>query len=80
MITVYPSSSPQSSETTTLVQHLRSDVLPPVAEAAGSSIYVGGQTAISIDFSNVLSSKLWLFIGVVVALSALLLALVFRSL
>ena len=55
-------------------------MLPPLAEAAGSSIYVGGQTAIAIDFSSVLSSKLWLFIGVVVALSALLLAVVFRSL
>ena len=80
VVTVYPSSSPQSSETTGLVQHLRGDVLPPLAEAAGSSIYVGGQAAIAIDFSSVLSSKLWLFIGVVVALSALLLAIVFRSL
>ena len=80
VVTVYPRSSPQSSETTRLVQHLRGEVLPPLAEAAGSSIYVGGQTAIAIDFSSVLSSKLWLFIGVVVALSALLLAVVFRSL
>jgi RND superfamily putative drug exporter len=55
VVTVYPRSSPQSSETTRLVQHLRGDVLPPLAEAAGSSIYVGGQTAIAIDFSSVLS-------------------------
>ena len=43
-------------------------------------MYVGGATAIFIDFSGVLSAKLWLFIAVVVALSALLLAVVFRSL
>ena len=37
-------------------------------------------TAIFIDFSAVLSAKLWFFIAVVVLLSALLLAVVFRSL
>ena len=41
---------------------------------------IGGQTAIFDDFSTVLSSKLPLFIGVVVLLSFLLLTAVFRSL
>ncbi len=41
---------------------------------------MGGATATFIDFSSVLSAKLWLFIAVVVVLSALLLAVVFRSL
>jgi putative drug exporter of the RND superfamily len=80
VISVYPRSSPQSTATTHLVKHLRSDVVPPLARAAGATVYVGGATAIFIDFSSVLSSKLWLFIAVVVALSALLLAVVFRSL
>ena len=43
-------------------------------------MYVGGATASQVDFSHVLSSKLPLFIGVVIALAALLLVLVFRSL
>ena len=43
-------------------------------------VLVGGFTAGSIDFSNVLSSKLPLFIGLVVVLSALLLFVIFRSL
>jgi RND superfamily putative drug exporter len=43
-------------------------------------VLIGGQTAIFADFSSVLSSKLPLFIGVVVLLSFLLLAAVFRSL
>ena len=41
---------------------------------------VGGTTAIFEDFSQILSNKLPLFIGIVVALSFLLLVLVFRSL
>ena len=40
---------------------------------------MGGTTAIYIDFSNVLSAKLPLFIGLVVVLSFLLLMTVFRS-
>ncbi len=80
VITAYPRSSPQSEKTTQLVKHLRNDVIPPVAQRTHAAVYVGGSTAIFIDFSSVLSSKLWLFIAVVVALSALLLAVVFRSL
>jgi RND superfamily putative drug exporter len=76
VISAYPRSSPQSSETTTLVKHLRSSVLPPVERQTRTTVYVGGATAIFIDFSGVLSAKLWLFIAVVVALSALLLAVV----
>jgi RND superfamily putative drug exporter len=80
VISVYPSSSPQSGTTTTLVKRLRDTVLPPIEASTGATVYVGGVTATFIDFSSVLSSKLWLFIGVVVALSALLLLVVFRSL
>jgi RND superfamily putative drug exporter len=40
---------------------------------------VGGNTAIFVDFARVLTSKLPLFIGLVVLLSFLLLAMVFRS-
>jgi RND superfamily putative drug exporter len=43
-------------------------------------VLVGGFTAGSIDFSHVLSSKLPLFVGIVVLLSALLLFVIFRSL
>ena len=43
-------------------------------------VLIGGQTAIFADFASVLSSKLPLFIGVVVLLSFLLLTAVFRSL
>jgi putative drug exporter of the RND superfamily len=79
-IAVYPTASPQSARTTSLVKHLRSDVLPPLATATGATVYVGGATATQIDFAHVLSGKLPLFIGMVVLLSALLLLVVFRSL
>jgi RND superfamily putative drug exporter len=77
---VYPASSPQAQATTVLVTHLRSDVLPQLKRRTGMPVLVGGFTAGSIDFSNVLASKLPLFIGIVVVLSALLLLVIFRSL
>jgi RND superfamily putative drug exporter len=76
----YPRSAPQAAATTDLVNHLRHDVLPPVAHETGTTVLVGGFTAGSIDFSHVLSQKLPLFIGIVVVLSALLLFVIFRSL
>jgi hypothetical protein len=70
-ITVYPTTSPQSEQTTSLAKHLRDDILPPLAKATRTTIYVGGATATQIDFAHVLAGKLPLFIGVVVLLSAL---------
>ncbi len=55
-------------------------MLPPFEQRTGCTVLVGGFTAGSIDFSHVLSSKLPLFIGIVVVLSALLLFVMFRSL
>ncbi len=76
----YPASAPQDEATTNLVNHLRHDVLPPFEHANGVPVLVGGFTAGSIDFSHVLATKLPLFIGIVVVLSALLLFVIFRSL
>jgi RND superfamily putative drug exporter len=79
-ISAFPETSPQSAQTESLVKHLRGQVIPPIEHATGTTAYIGGPTAAQIDFSRVLASKLWLFIGVVVLLSALLLMIVFRSL
>jgi RND superfamily putative drug exporter len=76
----YPESAPQAAATNNLVNHLRHDVLPPLKQETGMNVLVGGFTAGSIDFSHVLASKLPLFIGIVVVLSALLLFVMFRSL
>jgi RND superfamily putative drug exporter len=80
VIQAYPKSAPQAQATTDLVNRLRKDVLPPLEHRTGIPVLVGGFTAGSIDFAGVLSSKLPLFIGIVVVLSALLLFVIFRSL
>ena len=77
---VYPRSAPQAPATTDLVNRLRHRVLPAVERRTGVPVLVAGLTAGSIDFSQVLSRKLPLFIAVVVLLSALLLFIIFRSL
>ena len=79
LLNVYPNSAPQDGATTDLVNHLRGDTIPQAVGTSGVKLLVGGTTAIFIDFSNVLSSKLPLFIGLVVVLSFLLLMTVFRS-
>ena len=79
LLNVYPDSAPQDGATTDLVNHLRGDTIPQAVGHSGVKLLVGGTTAIFIDFSNVLSAKLPLFIGLVVVLSFLLLMTVFRS-
>ncbi len=80
VIQVYPNSGPEAAATTTLVNTLRHQVLPPIERRTGTPVLVGGFTAGSIDFSDVLSGKVPLFVGIVVLLSALLLFVIFRSL
>jgi RND superfamily putative drug exporter len=77
---VYPKGSPQAASTTDLLHHVRNDVIPQATRGTGLNVLVGGTTAIFEDFSQVLTGKLPLFIGVVVLLSFVLLVAVFRSL
>ena len=78
--TLYPSSSPQSIQTSDLLHRLRADVLPHATAASGITVLVGGTTALQTDFAHTLSSKLILFLAVVVLLGFVLLMAVFRSL
>jgi putative drug exporter of the RND superfamily len=79
VVTVVPTTSPQDSATSDLVQHLRDDVVPQATAGTGLSVHVGGQTAAFIDDSDLVSSRLPLFIGGVLGLSLLLILAVFRS-
>jgi putative drug exporter of the RND superfamily len=79
-IVVFPATKPQAQATTDLLTRLRDNVVPPVEKATGVRASIGGATATTADLSSVLASKLPLFIAVVVGLSLLLLAIVFRSL
>ncbi|MEA2223484.1 MAG: hypothetical protein QOH83_1860, partial [Solirubrobacteraceae bacterium] len=78
-IILFPKSGPQDEQTTKLLDRLRDERLPAVEKATGAPVYVGGQVASQEDFTNVISQKLPLFVGMVVLLSALLLMMVFRS-
>ena len=80
IVTLYPTTSPQDAATTKLLTQLRRDVIPAALGTSGTRVYVGGPTAGSADFSQVLQSKLPLFIAIVVVLAFLLLVAVFRSL
>jgi RND superfamily putative drug exporter len=76
---VFPTTGPQDAATTTVLDRLRAGV--PQAEAGSTlAIHIGGTTAANQDYSQVTSSKLPQFVAVVVGLSFLLLAVVFRSL
>jgi RND superfamily putative drug exporter len=79
LITAYPASAPQAGTTTDLIEHLRHTTIPDALAGTGTEVFVGGNTAIGVDFAGVLTAKLPLFIGLVVLLSFLLLAMVFRS-
>jgi RND superfamily putative drug exporter len=77
---LFPTTAPQDEETTELVERLRDEVLPTAEEGTGLDIAVSGGVAASVDFSEYLTERMPLFIGVVLLLSFLLLMLVFRSL
>jgi putative drug exporter of the RND superfamily len=76
----YPTTTPQDKRTDETVKQARNDTLPPIEERTGARVSIGGATATNLDFSQTIRDKLPLFIGVVVGLSLLLLAVVFRSL
>ncbi|WP_424862060.1 MMPL family transporter [Streptomyces sp. MMS24-I29] len=78
-VTVVPTSSPQSRDTSDLVDRLRSDVVPKAEANTSLQAHVGGVTAGYDDFARTVMDKLPLFVGVVIALGCLLLLLAFRS-
>ena len=79
---VYPTGSPQDASTSALIGTMRGTVIPGALHGSGShlDVLVGGQTALSTDFAGQLSAKLPLFVVMVVALSFVLLMILFRSL
>jgi putative drug exporter of the RND superfamily len=79
VFSAYSNAAPQDQATTDLVNRLRDDVLPGVEGSTSATVLVGGPTANQVDFVSTLSSKLPLFIAVVVLLAAVLLMVVFRS-
>ncbi|MGZ4207513.1 MAG: MMPL family transporter [Actinomycetota bacterium] len=79
IITVYPTTSPQDAATSDLVHRLRAHIIPGVIDGSNMKVYVGGLTAIFVDFAGKIAERLPVLIAVVIALSFLLLMAVFRS-
>jgi RND superfamily putative drug exporter len=79
VIYVVPKSSPDSKVTENLIATIRNDYIPAVTATSHTAIYVGGLTAIFVDFAQVFTSKIPLFVGVIVLLGCLLLMVAFRS-
>ncbi|WP_240677550.1 MMPL family transporter [Actinacidiphila soli] len=80
VVQVVPTTSPQAVGTDDLIDRLRGEVIPAAEKGSTMQAYVGGQTAIFKDFAHVITGKLPLFIGVIIALGFVLLLLAFRSL
>ena len=77
---LFPTTAPQDEATTELVLRLRNEILPQATEGTDMEVAVSGGVAAAVDFSEYITDRLPVFIGVVLALSFLLLMIVFRSL
>jgi putative drug exporter of the RND superfamily len=75
MIIAYPTTGEQDPATNALVKRLQDTVLP----RSGLTAYVTGPNAANVSFTNLIAARLPWLIGVVVALSMVLLLVVFRS-
>ena len=78
VIQVIPETGPADPATTELVQEIRA-IAPEIEEEFGTALAVTGRTAVEIDVSSRLNDALLPFGVVVVGLSVVLLAMVFRS-
>jgi RND superfamily putative drug exporter len=73
----FPKSGYQDAATAKLVHRLRDDMLPKAP--GGEKVYVGGPNAGTIDYADEVGSRLPLMIGVVIAMSLVLLIALVRS-
>jgi putative drug exporter of the RND superfamily len=79
LINVFPTSAPQDEETTDLVHRLRDETIPPVEDGTSLVVLTTGGPAGVVDFADYIGERLPIFIGAVLALSFLLLLVVFHS-
>jgi RND superfamily putative drug exporter len=77
--TLYPAAGPHAMRTQALLSTLRDHLIPRVEHGTTLTVHVGGFTATNVDFVHILTSKLPVFIVMVVLLAFVLLTVVFRS-
>ena len=80
LFNLVPTTAPQDAATTELVTTLRDDVIPTAIAGTSLDVKVTGTTAANIDFTDFLAQRTFVFFAAVLALSFLLLMMVFRSL
>ncbi|PKV82913.1 MMPL family transporter [Streptomyces sp. TLI_146] len=76
---VFPTTSPQDKATADTIARLRTDVLPTAIGRDPARAHVGGAAASLSDVGRRTSQRLPVFVAAVLAMSFLLLMLVFRS-
>jgi putative drug exporter of the RND superfamily len=76
---ITPRTGPSEQDTEDLVHRLRDETIPQALEGTDGEAYVGGITASNIDLTDRASERLPWFIATIIALSLLLLMMVFRS-
>ncbi len=79
-IEVRPATGPQAADTETLVEHLRSTVIPAATAGTDLDPRITGLVAVKADVSDFLKSRTAVFFVAVLGASFLLLMAVFRSL
>ncbi|MFD9936963.1 MMPL family transporter [Streptomyces massasporeus] len=78
-LVVFPTTSPQDEATADTIARLRTDVLPAAVGHGPARAHVGGAAASLSDVGQRTSERLPVFVATVLAMSFLLLMLVFRS-
>ncbi|WP_404198270.1 MMPL family transporter [Streptomyces tauricus] len=78
-LVVFPTTSPQDKATADTIARLRTDVLPTATGPGPARAHVGGAAASLSDVGRRTSQRLPVFVAAVLAMSFLLLMLVFRS-
>jgi putative drug exporter of the RND superfamily len=79
VIIAQPTTTPQDAETARTLDRVRSEVLPAVLASSPATAHVGGYTATMSDLSQRVEERLPIFLVAVVAMSYLLLMVLFRS-
>jgi RND superfamily putative drug exporter len=79
IVFVTPASAPQDEATDTLVDRLRSDVVPAATEGGDAVAYVSGLTAAFTDIADRIYERLPLFLLYIIGVTFLVLAMAFRS-
>ncbi|HUF54811.1 MAG TPA: MMPL family transporter [Dehalococcoidia bacterium] len=79
LLSVFPTTAPQDAETTDLVHRLRDQTDALVKSQGSYNILATGGPAGVVDFADYVGERLPFFIGAVLALSFLLLLVVFHS-